>query len=77
MSVIPQFCKVFAVLVFEQDLNIPVKVIICETRREPDGLAMSSRNAYMSPAQRAAAPVVYLALKAAADGRDKATEAGR
>lgn len=44
------------------DLSVPVEVVGCETVREPDGLAMSSRNAYLSPEQRAAAPVVHRAL---------------
>ena len=46
------------------DLSMPVEVIGCETVREADGLAMSSRNAYLTPAQRAAAPVVHRALRA-------------
>ena len=46
------------------DLHIPVRVEVCPTVREPDGLAMSSRNAYLSPQQRAAAPVIYRALSA-------------
>ncbi len=50
---------------------------MCETTREADGLAMSSRNAYMSADERAAAPVVYLSLQAAADARKRAAEAGR
>lgn len=49
------------------DLSMPVDVVGCETVREPDGLAMSSRNAYLSDAQRAAAPVVNRALRTAAD----------
>ena len=48
------------------DLSMPVEVVGCETVREPDGLAMSSRNAYLSPEQRAAAPVVHRALRAGA-----------
>ncbi len=48
------------------DLSIPVEVVGCETVREPDGLAMSSRNAYLSDEERAAAPVVHRALRAGA-----------
>jgi pantoate--beta-alanine ligase len=48
------------------DLSMPVDVVGCETVREPDGLAMSSRNAYLSPEQRAAATVVHRALRAGA-----------
>lgn len=47
-----------------RDLSIPVEVVGCPTVREPDGLAMSSRNAYLSSAERAAAPVVHAALRA-------------
>lgn len=46
------------------DLSMPVEVVGCETVREDDGLAMSSRNAYLTEAQRAAAPVVHRALSA-------------
>jgi pantoate--beta-alanine ligase len=48
------------------DLSMPVDVVGCETVRESDGLTMSSRNAYLSPEQRAAAPVVHRALRAGA-----------
>jgi len=50
-----------------RDLNLPVMVEACATVREEDGLALSSRNAYLSPEQRRAAPVLHRALCA---GRD-------
>ena len=49
------------------DLNLDVEVTAMPTIREADGLAMSSRNAYLSPEQRRAAPVLYAALQAAQD----------
>ena len=48
-----------------RDLAIPTEVIACPTVREPDGLALSSRNVHLSPAERAAAPVLRRALLAA------------
>ncbi|HEX6417606.1 MAG TPA: pantoate--beta-alanine ligase [Acidimicrobiales bacterium] len=48
------------------DLSFPVEVVACPTSREPDGLAMSSRNVYLTPEERAAAPVLYTALRAGA-----------
>ncbi|HEX9858111.1 MAG TPA: pantoate--beta-alanine ligase, partial [Paracoccaceae bacterium] len=48
------------------DLNIPITVTGCETVREADGLAMSSRNARLDPAARAQAPALHRALQAAA-----------
>lgn len=47
-----------------EDLNFPLEIVVCATMREPDGLAMSSRNSYLTPAQRAAAPVLYRSLRA-------------
>ena len=49
------------------DLDLPVEVVACPLVREPDGLALSSRNAYLSPEARGAAPVLFRALRAAAD----------
>jgi pantoate--beta-alanine ligase len=46
------------------DLSLPVEVVGCPTVREPDGLALSSRNVYLSPAERAAAVVLARALDA-------------
>ena len=48
-----------------EDSNFPVSIIAVETVREPDGLALSSRNALLAPAERAAAPVLVRSLRAA------------
>jgi len=45
-----------------QDLNLPVAIITAETVREDDGLAMSSRNQYLSDEERAVAPTLYKVL---------------
>jgi pantoate--beta-alanine ligase len=44
------------------DLNLPVAFVVCPTVREPDGLAISSRNAYLDAEDRQAAPVLYRSL---------------
>ena len=44
------------------DLNFDIKMNICETIRENDGLAMSSRNLYLTPKERKIAPIIYQAL---------------
>jgi pantoate--beta-alanine ligase len=53
-----------------RDLNFPLEVVVCPTVREEDGLAMSSRNAYLDSEQRQAATVLYRALNAAKEAYD-------
>jgi pantoate--beta-alanine ligase len=60
------------------DLNMPLKIVVCPTVRETDGLAASSRNKYLSAAQRKDAALVYAALQEAElfikAGRRKSSE---
>lgn len=68
---------------FVRDLNIPVEIVGGPIVREADGLALSSRNAYLSPAERDTAPILYQVIQKVADdlsqgrGADDASEAAR
>lgn len=55
-----QQCAVIRQLV--RELDIPVEIVVGETVREADGLAISSRNVFLTPSQRAAAPILFKAL---------------
>ena len=57
--------QVMVIRQMARDLALPTEVIACPTIREPDGLALSSRNVHLSHVERAAAPVVRRALLAA------------
>jgi pantoate--beta-alanine ligase len=59
--------QVMVIRQMARDLAIPTHVVACPTVREPDGLALSSRNVHLTPAERAAAPVLHRALRAARD----------
>lgn len=54
-----------------RDLNFPISIRVCPTVREADGLAMSSRNVYLTPEQRTAATVIRRSLLAASSAYEK------
>ena len=58
-----------------RQLNLPIEIVAGETAREPDGLAMSSRNAYLSTAERREAPRLYRVLRKVAEGKAQPAEA--
>ena len=58
-----------------RQLNLPIDIVAGETAREPDGLAMSSRNAYLSAAERSEAPRLFRVLQRVAGGESTSGEA--
>ncbi|MGI8929080.1 MAG: pantoate--beta-alanine ligase [Candidatus Limnocylindrales bacterium] len=52
---------------FTRDLGLAVEIVVCPTVREPDGLALSSRNRYLTDDERLQAPALFRALEAAAN----------
>jgi pantoate--beta-alanine ligase len=68
--------QVMVIRQMARDLAMPTEVVACPTVREPDGLALSSRNARLTPEQRAAAPVLRRALLAGRALREAARATG-
>jgi len=54
-----------------KDLDFPVEIVVCPIYREPDGLAMSSRNSYLNPMERQAAAILFRSLGAAKNAYEK------
>jgi pantoate--beta-alanine ligase len=67
-----QQCAVIERMV--RDLDVPLRLVFGETVREPDGLAMSSRNSYLTPEERRLAPALHRALRAGEEAITHAVE---
>ena len=67
--------QVFLVRQMVDDLSIPTRIVIVDTVRDDDGLALSSRNAYLDANQRRAARMLSVALEAAASSADRGIDA--
>jgi pantoate--beta-alanine ligase len=68
-----QQCVIIEAMV--RQFNLPIRLIAVDTQRAADGLALSSRNAYLSPAQRAEAPRLYRVLREAAAQLERGSDA--
>ena len=68
--------QVMVIARMAHDLALPTAVIPCPTMREPDGLALSSRNVRLTPEERAAAPILRRALAAARAAHDEGEREG-
>ncbi|CAG0953920.1 pantoate--beta-alanine ligase [Methylophilaceae bacterium] len=68
------FQQLFLIRELVKQLNLPIEIVAGDTRREEDGLAMSSRNGYLSDAQRLEAPRLQRALKLVVEAVQKGNQ---
>ena len=71
------FQQLLTIRYLVRDLAMPIRIVAAPTRREPDGLAMSSRNQYLSAGERAVAPVIYRTLRGMRDAIRSGQEPGQ